>query len=924
MNYAISLWDYHNNKIIDLKSKNISINGEVHGAELKKNINGQKDLNFILPLNVMGEDGELKENFRWDFIKPEILVKLEDNNGYDWFIVKTLNEERADNGTLLSNIQCKHISNLLVQSGLDIYIDETLNASSLLSLILENSDWKIGDIDYFSHNGEEKIRSFKIERSNIYNAIQELAELFGGYPIFNSDKTIDFKKEIGENNGVVFRYGKNLKNIRRTIGDGDVITKLWVEGGSDDVGVVTISDVNPTGESYILNFDYFVDSGLLTQEQIDVVNNFQSGIMPINNRISEDLASLTGAYNQKSLSESILEGKTLTKSAKTQIKKEIDLAIKSETDTTKKNALKQESSNLASEISILNSEINTLKSDIASLDLSIINYENSLGGYVENKNTLLNNLNSHLSDFIREGLWQDTNYIDSQALFDDAQEQSRIYAYPQVSYDMSILDLSHIAGYEIEKFNLGDIIRIIDETLKIDTLGRITEISIPLDNPHNVYVQIGNYYSNFEDLFKKISQSAEIVKQRKEVYERATGINPDGTINYDLLQATFNKNKFTVMNGTNNNVKWDEKGITVTDLNDPNKMVRINAGGIYITIDGGATWNVGLSPQGLSALNITSGVIDTKLLQIWNSEQPRFKWSADGLYAFADNGSGEASPNKYIKFNQDGIFFTLDGGKTYEIEFGWNGLQMDGKAIKAGTLSFNSLRGGSAVLGGSGNGNGILSIRDSNNVEKILLNNEGIVLKNGSKLIGDSGVLNVLKFESGGGTILFPAASFAELGWFHYFDGYVQYKLPVNGYVPPNFTILEARFVFKTASIDYINFDDGGGTVKNGIRNIKSAKIYKASNTHGFFISAWGYETRFNTDNLSPVDRTSMIWGSAWTPTPSKTVQVKTGVVTGSNALSLFPAGEHFTFLIDSSSTDKTWQNSCYAKMEIYLIGYKS
>lgn len=678
-NYSLSVWDYHNNKLIDLKTPNISIYGQSYGAKLKLNINGLKELDFILPLFYLDNEGVKTKNLiLWDYIQSERLVKLEYNNTYDWFIIKSYDEVRSDNGSLLSNIQCKHISNLLTQSGLDLYIDEVGNAENLLTKILNNSGWTVGTVDTFEKEGVEKIRSLKTERSNRYNAIQDLCDLFECYPVFNPDKTVDLKIEVGDNHGITFRYSKNLKNIKRTIGNSDVITKLWVEGGNDDVGLVTISDINPTGENYILDFSYFIDGGFLSQIQLDAIDNFETQVASTNSDISTQLTNINTAYSSKLEKESVLEGKNITKTTKSQLKEEIDLQIQTETNSTTKATLQSQSNQLQTEINTLNTEISTLNSEITSLENNIDTYEDNLSTEVDTKNSLISTLHSSLSDFIREGLWQDGNYIDSQSLYDDALKQSQTYAYPQVVYDMGILDLSVLTEYAIEKFNLGDIIRIIDENLAIDTLARITEISIDLDKPQNVSVQIGTYYSNFEDLFKKISQSAEIIKQRQQIYERAVGINPDGTIAYDILQETFNNNLFRVVSGTNNNVVQDNKGITVTDIADENKKVRINAGGVFLTTDGGTTWKIGLSADGISALNVTSGVIDTKLLQIWNSSQPRFKWNADGLYAFGDDGSGNVDTNKYIKFNEDGFFFTLDGGLTYEAAWTWGGLVIGG------------------------------------------------------------------------------------------------------------------------------------------------------------------------------------------------------------------------------------------------------
>lgn len=46
----------------------------------------------------------------------------------------------------------------------------------------------------------------------------------------------------------------------------DVVTRLYVEGEYGDNGYVGIDDVNPTGLPFLLNFDYYRELGVFTEE----------------------------------------------------------------------------------------------------------------------------------------------------------------------------------------------------------------------------------------------------------------------------------------------------------------------------------------------------------------------------------------------------------------------------------------------------------------------------------------------------------------------------------------------------------------------------------------------------------------------------------------------------------------------------------
>ena len=60
--------------------------------------------------------------------------------------------------------------------------------------------------------------------------------------------------------------GKNLDALSVEYSSDDIITRLYVEGEYGDYGYVGIDDVNPTGLSYLLNFDYYKSIGLFTDE----------------------------------------------------------------------------------------------------------------------------------------------------------------------------------------------------------------------------------------------------------------------------------------------------------------------------------------------------------------------------------------------------------------------------------------------------------------------------------------------------------------------------------------------------------------------------------------------------------------------------------------------------------------------------------
>jgi phage minor structural protein len=75
-------------------------------------------------------------------------------------------------------------------------------------------------------------------------------------------KKVVFTKELGKNNYANFRYGVNLKDIKRTYESKQIVTKLIVKNNSNEFGqngfcTIARAKSNPLGENYIYDFRYY-------------------------------------------------------------------------------------------------------------------------------------------------------------------------------------------------------------------------------------------------------------------------------------------------------------------------------------------------------------------------------------------------------------------------------------------------------------------------------------------------------------------------------------------------------------------------------------------------------------------------------------------------------------------------------------------
>ena len=135
----------------------------------------------------------------------------------------------------------------------------------------------------------EKILSIKASQSNCFNILQTIAETFEcwidlvvehderGYIVYKDgrpQKYVYLNEYAGKDNWAGFKYGINLQSIERTVNSDEIVTKLIVDLSQSDYveeGFISIANApsNQSGESYILNFDYYYNQGLLDRETVE-------------------------------------------------------------------------------------------------------------------------------------------------------------------------------------------------------------------------------------------------------------------------------------------------------------------------------------------------------------------------------------------------------------------------------------------------------------------------------------------------------------------------------------------------------------------------------------------------------------------------------------------------------------------------------
>lgn len=306
-------------------------------------------------------------------------------------------------------------------------------------------------------------------------------------------------------------------------------------------------------------------------------------------------------------------------------------------------------------------------------------YKQQIKELEEQKQGKVNEFDSKYSKFIQEGTWESNNYIDSELYYLDAVEVSNVSAQPKVSYEIKVVEISEIEGYENYSFDAGDKTYIEDPDffgykveefpgglvvktpIKEDVV--VSEVEWHLDEPQNNIITVQNYKTQFEDLFQRISAAVQSLTYNQASYTRAASIlDTNGRIKAGILAKSLNaiagsQGYDLISNGI---IRIVEDGILVQDLTNTGNSLIIKSGGISLSTDGGMTWTEALTPKGLNANVVNAGTINTSQIMIMDGDNPTFRWDRAGLNAYGF-GENAYDLNTYVRFDKYGLYGLKNG-----------------------------------------------------------------------------------------------------------------------------------------------------------------------------------------------------------------------------------------------------------------------
>ena len=424
-------------------------------VEIKRGIKTVSELNFTVS-KYYGEDNKL--NILYDELKTERFIYLDEDECY---VIKSISEQNEKVKTVTAYSREKKLFKITaefedISLTLKTPYTDIEGCFSLDELLYDATGWHIGYVSpkvlYRSNETilnnitketeatlttEEKLRYQESVSTNWYDYINnDISEQFECFPIFNSyDKTIDLysDEELGNDPNLILSYDNYLKNIECVSDTEDIVTKLTLSGNDD----LTIGEVNPSGDTYVENFSYFIENKEMSDSLITALELYYKmvKIRAVEwNRLREEKAEKESVMTAKK-TELLLVYSTI-KSVEFAISQSSDEAFNSK----QQERLVELNDNkvlLERDINLLNTEINLLQESIENINkLCKKKYATDENGRLIFNEQLLN----ELKDFIYQDTYSNDSITEALTLMQIGEKQLSQKCYPKKTWSVDSIN----------------------------------------------------------------------------------------------------------------------------------------------------------------------------------------------------------------------------------------------------------------------------------------------------------------------------------------------------------------------------------------------------------------------------------------------------------------------------------------------------
>ena len=439
----------------------------------------------------------------YDKVVKDRVLKV-DNFGY-WIISEVSEDDNGQYGTKSVKAYSYDVilskKNITLESDLDQLYDVVNPNNTLLGLIENNTNWKIGHVDSTLLNMR---RTIEFENTAIYTALMtNISDAFECYFVFDTDSMLincydRFNKP--ERTCINLSFRNLIKEMKVNDNQDGIITALTVTGG-DDVG---ISLVNPLGTNVIYDFSYYYD---------DMSESLKEAIIIWKNKIDDNSQTYSEKVNERrNLNIRIVTEEGILSQKKTKLKTSMDaqsIAI-TNNNTERLAELKPQIESEQEEVKIQEQLIEQLNNDYQTVCNEI---ENIIKG-LSFKSNFTDEQIEELEYYIISGSYENENFIFTSImeehekidmeyqLYNQALKEFEKLSHPLYEFDVDIVNFINNPTYKpfINELELGKTVNL-EYKEDVWVNPRIIKINLDWDSPENSKIILSDLLHSLDNLY---------------------------------------------------------------------------------------------------------------------------------------------------------------------------------------------------------------------------------------------------------------------------------------------------------------------------------------------------------------------------------------------------------------------------------------
>ncbi|NBI28580.1 phage tail protein [Chengkuizengella marina] len=616
----------------------IAVLHEARDRRITFNYGGVSQLSFTLPTKIM-QDFEPIDNPHIPLIRGDYLIRYEKGHEKIYFII-TNPEVNTSDGEEEKTVECMELQyewkNKLIRNytGTKKLYDSSIDDDGVLNdTLLAKTDWKV---KYIDPSIELKYRTFDETQTDLleffYNNYDRYGDIIPIIDTINKEVSFYFSENLGVNEGLTIEQGNYLKSLSENENFDDVVTRLYIYGKDN----ISINSKNPTGVDYIEDFSFYM-YGFERDEEGNVISHSPY--------MSDELCIAIEEYNELLESKDgqftiLLDQKSTLQSEQTTLKNElfeletelkiiednIDTAVAVGDDLSDLNEQKAEKEN---QVVDKEDEIIAKQAEIENVEIQI----SELQSEVAVENNFAEELIIERNRFIKEQVWQDSNYSSADDLYEEGVERLKRLSQPIISYEIDSIDFLNALNtpHDWNRLKLGGIITVRYSNLGIDLKAKVIKIEHEIDG-NKLKLTIANHkdikngFLKFADLLQRAVSTSTTVDMSKFKWDLAEETNTEMR---QLLEQEWDANKRAILSGKDLNYSLDERGLTLKSPADDLNYLRAVHNVLAITNDGGNTFKNAITSQGVIAERLWGQIIAGENLTIQN-EAGTFTFDKDG------------------------------------------------------------------------------------------------------------------------------------------------------------------------------------------------------------------------------------------------------------------------------------------------------